>query len=296
MEAQMQKIASVAVALLIGAAAALAGERVDQKRPASRDGVVEINNVAGSVRISGWDRDEVAVVGTLGRGTERLEFSGTDGRTILRVVVPRRSRNVDGSDLEISVPRASRVEVETVSADVTVADIAGRLVAESVSGEIVVHCSSPEVDLKTVSGSLKVAAPAARVHAKTVSGRVEVRGVKGDIDVGSVSGAVTVSAEGVKNCRLETTSGPISLDGSLAPGGRVDANTVSGSIELRLPPDVSAEIEASTFSGDIDNELGPKARRTSEYGPGRELSFSQGSGDGRIKVRAFSGSIALRKK
>ena len=111
-----------------------------------------------------------------------------------------------------------------------------------------------------------------------------------------MSGTVTVSAEGVKDCRLETTSGPIRLDGSLAPGGRIDAITVSGSIELRLPADVSAEIEASTFSGDIDNELGPRARRTSEYGPGKELSFSHGSGDGRIKVRAFSGSVLLRKK
>jgi DUF4097 and DUF4098 domain-containing protein YvlB len=292
----MDRMTSVGLALLLGAAVATAQERVDAKRAATRDGVVEIHNISGSVKVTGWDRDEVAVKGVLGRGTERLDFTGTDGRTIVRVVVPERSHHVDGSDLEISLPRASRVEIETVSCDITVGEISGRLIAEAVSGNVVANCNSLEVDLRTVSGDVEVAAPAARTRAKTVSGSVRVRGGKGDIEASSVSGSVTVSAEAIRDCKMETTSGRIRLDGSLAPGGRVDAGTVSGSIELRLPADVNAEIEASTFSGGIHNELGPAARRTSEYGPGMELSFSRGGGDGRIKARAFSGSISLRKR
>ena len=63
-----------------------------------------------------------------------------------------------------------------------------------------------------------------------------------------------------------------------------------------LPEDVSAEFDVETFSGDIVNDFGPKARRTSEYAPGKELSFSTRSGDARISVSSFSGTIRLKMK
>ena len=80
----------------------------------SADGRVLISNLSGSVMVTGWDREEISVEGTLGRGTERLDFEVSGDRARIKVIIPRRARNVEGSDLEIKVPRGSRVEVETV--------------------------------------------------------------------------------------------------------------------------------------------------------------------------------------
>ena len=55
-------VAAVALAALPAVAAAQ--ERVNQTRPAPPDGVVQIENAAGSVRVIGWERAEVAVSGT----------------------------------------------------------------------------------------------------------------------------------------------------------------------------------------------------------------------------------------
>ena len=41
---------------------------VDQKRPASPDGTVRIENMAGSVKVTGWDKRRGAGEGQRGRG------------------------------------------------------------------------------------------------------------------------------------------------------------------------------------------------------------------------------------
>ena len=292
----MRKIGFVLMALAAAAMPALAQQRVDEKRPASKDGTVEIRNVAGSVKVTGWDREEVSVTGTLGKGTERLEFSGSGKRTLVKVVLPQTSHHVDGSDLEIKVPTASTLDVETVSADITAEKVSGALKLETVSGSVTAGGDPAKFDARSVSGDVEITAASAPGRAKSVSGDVTLKGVAGAVEAGSVSGKVLVTGGEVSGVELETTSGDIRFAAGLAKNARLDAKTVSGEVELILPADVAADFDVTTFSGDIINELGPPARRTSEYGPGKELSFSTGGGGARVEAKSFSGSVYLRKR
>jgi DUF4097 and DUF4098 domain-containing protein YvlB len=292
----VRKLGFVVLALSVAALPALAQQRVDEKRPAGKNGVVEIRNVAGSVRVTGWDREEVAVTGTLGKGTERLEFSGSGNRTLVKVVLPHFSHHVDGSDLEIKVPAGSTLDVETISADISVDGVSETVKLESISGSITAGGDPRRFDVKTVSGDVEVTAANAPGRAKSVSGRVTLKGVAGAVEASSVSGEVSVTGGSVSNVELETTSGSITLNAGLAKDARVEAKTVSGEVELSLPANVGADFEVKTFSGDITNEFGQPARRTSEYGPGKELSFSVGGGGARVEAKSFSGSVYLRKR
>ncbi|MGE5235228.1 MAG: DUF4097 family beta strand repeat-containing protein [Acidobacteriota bacterium] len=286
----------IVLAAVLAAAAALAQQDVNERRPAAKDGVVEIENVAGSVRVVGWDRLEVEVTGSLGRGTERLEFSGSPERTLIKVVLPRHAHDVDGSHLTVKVPGGSRVEANTVSADITVEQVSGALSLESVSGEVKASGTPIEVKASSVSGSIEISAGTASTRVKSVSGDVTLVGAGKAVEASSVSGRVSVAGDDVENGELETTSGSIRFDASLAKNGRLDVKTVSGDAELILPASVMADFHISTFSGDIDNELGPAARRSSEYGPGKELDFTTAGGGARVWVKTFSGSVSLRKK
>jgi len=292
----MRKLGVVMAAGLVAAASALAQQQVSEKRPASRDGLVEVHNVSGSVKVLGWDRDEVEVTGTLGRGTDRLEFTGSGSTTRIKVVLPQHSHNVDGSDLEVHVPAGSRVEVNTVSATIDADKVTGPLRLESVSGGIAAAGNPREVEAKTVSGEVSVSAVAAPVRARSVSGELTLTGLTGRVDASSVSGKVVVKGTRFTEAELETTSGDIRFDGDLAKDASLRAKSMSGTVELALPADAAADYEVSTFSGSIANELGPEAKRTSEYGPGRELSFSTGGGGARVAVSSFSGSVRLRKR
>ena len=76
----------IAVAALLLAPLAWGDEeQVDKRAPADPQGEVEVSNVAGNVSISGWDRNEVQVTGSLGEDVERLDFISEPKRTIIRV-------------------------------------------------------------------------------------------------------------------------------------------------------------------------------------------------------------------
>lgn len=257
----MKKTTTLAILLAATLVPAAAGERIDKHLSASRDGLVTIENVAGSVRVTGWDRDEVELTGTLGKETEELVFTNTGNRTTIRVELPEHTRDVEGSDLVVKVPRSSRLEINVVSASANVADLDGELKVESVSGN------------------------------------VDAMGTITDAEISTVSGTIQLSTDGtLSRGSFKSVSGKIDVGGDLGTSGRYQFETVSGNVDLRLPRRSSAEFDLSSFSGNITNDFGEKPARTSEYLPSQELKFSVGSGGARVFVKTLSGSIHLRSE
>ena len=99
-------------------------------------GQVEISNTTGSVTVSGWTKNEVEVTGDLGDGSERLDLTSSGGITRIKVVLPKKSHDVGGSDLEIRVPSGSSLSVNTVNADINVTGIRGAQRLQTVNADI----------------------------------------------------------------------------------------------------------------------------------------------------------------
>ena len=269
-------------------------ERTVDARP---DGRVLITNIAGSVVVSGWDRNEVEVRGNLGRGVEKLDVDASGGTVEIEVDYYRNSRGRDAdADLEIRVPVGSDLDVEAVSASVEVSGLEGEVAVESVSGSVDVEGRPRSVDVESVSGAIEVRGQAEEVSVESVSGRIRLSGAFRDVEAGSVSGRIELRGEELRRADLSTTSGDIELSSSLAPGAEIEADSHSGSVELLLPPSTSARFEVTTYSGRIDNDLGPPAEKTSRYSPGKELEFSLGGGDAEIQIETFSGSVRLKQR
>ena len=131
---------------LLLALAAAAQTEVERRIEAAPGGTVTIENISGSVAVSGWDGTEVEVTGTLGRDVEELLVE-RDGNTVEIVVEVARGRGHKQSSahLEVRVPRGSDVEVETVSADITVSGVDGELSLEAVSGNVTVEGAPRQV-------------------------------------------------------------------------------------------------------------------------------------------------------
>src|SRR5262245_8624874 len=285
-----------AAALLAAVPSARAQTRVEQSRPAAADGVVDIENMSGSVKVVGWDKNEVSVRGTLGRRAEGLEFSGTSTRTHIEVETQGSPHGVR-SDLEISVPAGSRVKVEGFDANITVTGVTGTVYAETVNGSITQTGASKEVELQSVNGSVEVTKAGGRIRAESVNGAVSLREVSGEVEASTVNGELTVTGSTFERAHLEAVSGSIRFEGDLGKRAILEAETVSGGVEIVLPGSVSADFEISTFSGGIDNELGPAAPpKGRRYSPEKELSFTTGSGGAKVVVQTLSGGISLRKR
>src|SRR5262245_20635684 len=117
-KANMRPAAVLYMALL--AAPLGAQTTIDQHRPASPDGAVDIENMAGSIRVTGWDKPEIAVSGRLGNRASGLQFSGGPNRTRIEVETEGNPHGVR-SDLDIKVPAGSRLRIEGFEASITVA-------------------------------------------------------------------------------------------------------------------------------------------------------------------------------
>ena len=281
--------------LVLAAAPAWAQMKVDQRRTAEPDGLVAIHNAAGSIHVVGSDKNEVVVTGSLGARAEGLLFEGGAHRTEISVETAGSPHGVK-SDLTIQVPAGSRLEIEGFASAIRIEGVNGPVQAETVNGSIVMTGGSKEVNLQSVNGSVEVTSPATRVHAEAVNGAVTVRDASGEVDASTVNGTLTVVGGSFTHAQLETVSGRIVFEGALGKGGSLSAETVSGSVDLTLPANVSADFSISSFSGDIENELGPPAKKASRWTSEKELSFTAGTGGGKVSVETLSGSIRLHKR
>lgn len=273
--------------------------RVNETRPAKADGEVRISNLSGTVKIEGWDKNQVQVTGTLGAAVERLEITNDDGEVEIRVILPHHGNFEDNdgdADLVIEVPKASRVEVNTVSADVEAHDVTGPQQLQTVSGQITLESKSADINAKTVSGDLKVrgSAPRAHVTLSCISGEIQADDLDGELDAESVSGDVRIGRGRFTRVEASATSGDLHYEAGIQAGGNYGFHNVSGDIELRADRDVSARYDLSSFSGDIDNSFGPAPQSASKYGPGKNLRFVNGKGDAEVNAETLSGEIRLR--
>ncbi|HEX3913464.1 MAG TPA: DUF4097 family beta strand repeat-containing protein [Steroidobacteraceae bacterium] len=276
---------------------ASAATSVDQHRPANPQGAVEIENVAGSIDVQGWDKAEVAVTGTIGTDVERVDVHGDANRTSVRVILPSGSWHMrDGeAHLVIHVPANSSVSTSLVSSGLKVSGVHGALDLRSVSGDISGE-GGGDVRVDDVSGDIHFTAGAAkRIEAKAISGDITLTGGDADIEATTVSGDARLTLGTVSHARLKTVSGGISA--SLAPARdlQIDGESVSGNIALTFASEPAADYDVRTLSGDIHNCFGPKPTEP-RYGPGKRLSFKTGDTNARVRLSTNSGEVNLCTK
>jgi DUF4097 and DUF4098 domain-containing protein YvlB len=288
---------SVAIAVLACAAsvAHAQDDSFEKRVPAGPSGVVEISNVAGMVEVAGWDRSEVEVKAQLDSEDIKVEMTSEAGRTRIRVVVPRRSGNDSDAQLQIRVPRASELEISTVSADINARDVTGEQRLKTVSGNVKTDIAAHDVEVKTVSGDLWLRGKSedASLRLSTVSGNIRLERAAGELDAITVSGDMSLDVQPARSLRLRTTSGGVEFRGRLTRGASFEAETISGDLTVRARAEDGFEYEVSSFSGDIENCFDVEAQKTSRHGPGYRLSGKRGEGTGKVRMRTMSGDVDL---
>jgi len=276
--------------------AAFAGsDSIDQKVAADATGEVVISNVAGTIDVRGWDRNEIQITGTKGRGVERIAVDSSKGRTVIKVVLPHGSSHDGNAELEVSVPKGSSVEVSAVSADVTSHGVLGTQRLKSVSGEVTADISGNESEVSSVSGDVTVRGDGKPIslRVKSVSGSLDLTNTAGRVDVVTVSGDARVHMGDTSEVRGRTTSGDLQVTGKLTRDGRVDVEGVSGDITLRLSAPGGLSMDIESFSGDIEGCLAGNVERVSKYGPGVRLNVRTVEAGARVRAKTLSGDIDI---
>lgn len=315
--------AALLAALCIAAPATAQSRRVEARTPAAADARVEISAL-GTLRISGWARNEVQVTGTASNAGDRVVFDGSRGSVEVSLRGPR-GRAAPGT-FEIRVPAGSSVEVSGGAGSITIAGVSGAVEASSHGGGVTVSGSPRSVEISTAGGSVVVNAETNTLEVSTMGGGVQVGGTvrqraeistlggpvvisgtvaqaevsavgggvrianaTGRIEVSAVDGDVEVRGSGLRG-EVNNVSGRVTVIATGALGGPLSLNSHGGDVELRLAPRVGATINVTAFRGSVVSELGG-ARRES----GRERQVVVGGGGPTVSIDTFSGQVRLTR-
>jgi hypothetical protein len=178
--------------------------------------VLIVEGLSGDLRVSGWDKAELAVRAS--DGTPRVRQEGATFRVQAGVF------NAD--DLEIRAPRACDVTLQSASGDLTARDIAGR------------------VKLQTASGDIEAASLQGRLLAQSASGDLEIKASRlMEARLDTASGDITVESalDAQGEYKIHTASGDVRL---LVPENQAATLYVqrrSGDFHCALPHTIQEE-------------------------------------------------------
>lgn len=261
--------------------------QIDTVVPLERDGSVDLTIISGRIRVVGWDRQDVKISARIERGYIQMD----GGRSRVRLGVESDRGRAGEAVFELSVPRGTRVVMNSTSGDLFSSGTRGEVNAESVSGDVEVSDVVHRLAVEAVSGSLQINNVVGDVRAESVSGRVEMRNVEGDIEAESVSGRIMLLDVKSNFVKAGTVSGRVGFAGSIDPAGRYEFESHSGGVRIAIPEGTGAMLRVETFSGHVESDF-PVTLQPSR-GSDNRFEFQIGNGRARISAESFSGSINI---
>lgn len=297
--------ALIALMCLVGPASlGLAGQRqVEHRADVAPDARVEISNVAGSVQVIGWDRNEVLVRGTLGEGVADLAFESDRDDVQIEVEWPRRRRREprpEGGDshLEINVPRGAALEIEALAASIVVEGVDGAVRVETSAGDITYAGGARRIEADTAAGDIEIdsSAEGAVIEVESLAGEVLVQFVDAELSITTVTGNARVIGGRLTEGDFESTSGMLYFEGDIGEDAELGIENFNGDIELLIPDTASAVFDIATYSGAIETDFGYQGQQVEAYNPEQHAEFTLGNGGASVHIETFAGSVAIRRR
>lgn len=231
------------VALCMYSPPAGAQQAVTRGWPLNADGALKIYNDVGTIRVIGWNRDSIAVTGTIANGASM--FGGGDRTGVKFGIEGKGAKNLTSSDLVVHVPARARVWIRSASATIDVRAYAGPLDVASVSGSVKIQGTPTEVRAESMNGTLDVTASPAYLRLKSATGAIAWNGSSDDVGITTVSGRMTVNAGTVQRGRFESIDGEVRYSGSIGVNGSIAVDTHSGNVLLAFTKGTNVQLDVS---------------------------------------------------
>jgi len=286
-------------------------ERFEKTEALAKDGKLYLNNLSGQILVETWKNAQVKIeavktskASSLAKAKENaaevtIEVTGSGDLVRVETKYPKRRGGFWGGeslnvsvDYKVWVPDQASVELKSVSGNVGVASLGGKVVIGCVSGDVdLLGAAGADVDL--VSGNLTLENIAGDAYVKAISGNIRATRIKGSVEAEAVSGDITLrDISEAQTVNAKNVSGNITYVGKIKAGGRYEIKAHSGDVRMTIPADSNFDFDANTFSGDIDTNF--EVRVVGKISP-REVHGTVGKGGATVVLKSFSGNIDLKK-
>ena len=265
----------------------------------------------GSVKINGWNRDEVRLFVSNGRRSEikvlernkkndqpnwiwlvnAAAASGSAGplsnclagKTIELDVPVGSGLTFEARTSGVEIDMVKNVDVSLIEGSISIRNVPGGVKAVTYQGDVVLENSGGAITLKTTTGN---------ILAYDVS-----PGNIGDIlDTKTSSGSISLQKAGHRQIKANTISGSVIFNGDLLAGSIYTFKTSNGAIQMQLPSAASGTFVASLGFGSFNSAI-PIEVQTENITPGGKSIVAQmGTGTARVNLTTTTGRIAIQKQ
>jgi len=229
------RAASLAILLtaVLFAPACFAGSKeIIKTYPLRPDGSFELNNVNGTVRIEGWDRNEVEV---------RAIKTTPDKQSLLDLVAVDIDAKPDAVTVSTRYPQEEGVEV-AVDYVIHIPRHAQLQHVNDINGTLRIFRSDAVGELHTVNGNIEVYESSGDLHAHTTNGNVYVE---------------LKHASHAHGAFAETTNGSVLLAIPADLPAELEARCMNGSFSSDLPIVMRGSAQPRTVHGELGHGGAP---------------------------------------
>ncbi|HEX3183983.1 MAG TPA: DUF4097 family beta strand repeat-containing protein [Pyrinomonadaceae bacterium] len=235
------------------------GGKVQRSIPVSPEVTVTLCVASGTLRVRGWDKNELRVTSSDAGQIElrRLDKSKDPATPAWRIDVmvldPSAKANAKLdcqalADVDMDVPTGATVQVQTRDGDISIVGVSAAY-AGSQNGNITIERAAKIVEAGSVGGSISLKDSSGRVNLSSAGGIVVVANVKPSsaedtFEVGTVSGDIQLDRVSVAKVMAKTVNGNVTMTGPLARSGNYAFTNMAGDVILALPHDASFQLNA----------------------------------------------------
>ncbi len=284
MHPQQIRLAALALSLTLAPAAWAGDFRLEKRLPLAGGGSFALSSEAGGVKVRGGEGSEAVIVVTSNRADfaehYNVRFESPKAERV-EVVIERKSHGPSSwfegnhrTDITVTLPKSVAAEITSSGGGIDIADLTGRVAAESSGGGVAVTNLGGAANLSSSGGSIAATNVGGDIDASSSGGGVAIRDAHGKVVAESSGGAVSV-----------TFAAGNAMGGHLSSSG--------GGVEARLDPAVALEIDASSSGGAVDCDLPLTVRGKI----GRDDVHGTLNGGGALlKLRSSGGGIDISKR
>ncbi len=275
-------------------------EKYEKTFTVSSPARLDLSNIRGSVEVHPGEEGVIHILASKdgSSGDEKhteIEFSQeVDGTVKVATRFPDAPWSwLYGSfpcrvDYVVQAPQKCSLKLNGVSSDTVVEGFEGNFAFKSVSGEMSLRDLNGPVKVNTVSGKVELAGLTGDLHLTTVSGKVSGNHINGRLHLNTVSGKVSLEESNLSSVDATTVSGRMVYQTGFSDGP-YRFSSVSGDVELLVPPETRCSAELHAISGKLFTKL-PATSITHQNG--NQVVEVQGGGVA-VNLHSVSGNLSL---
>ena len=219
---------------------------IDQTFNIESDPRIEVRIASGEVRLLPGEEGAIRVVADA-RPDAGLDVSQR-GSTVEVTTERRGWLRSDDARVTAYLPPGAEATLSTASADIAVRTQVARLAINTASGDVAIEQAS-EVDVKTASGDVRCRLLEGPAQIVSASGDLIIDSCTERASLSAASGDIVIKEATGPGVKASTASGDVTIN--LCRAAEIDCKSMSGTVNLGIPPRTRVSLDAHTLSGEV---------------------------------------------